>query len=51
MPLVYLLAGLGRPKSEWQNIACRAVASWIAAIGIMMLTFELVRHRGLLQPN
>jgi hydrogenase/urease accessory protein HupE len=39
--LVYLLGGLERLRSEWQAIACRAVASWIAAIGIMMLTFEL----------
>jgi urease accessory protein len=51
MLLVYLLAGLGRLRSEWQTIACRAVASWIAAIGIMMLTFELVRHRVLMQPH
>jgi len=42
---LYLLGGLERLRSEWQSIACRAVASWIAAIGIMMLTFELVRHR------
>jgi len=28
-------------RAEWQIIACRAVASWIAAIGIMMLAFEL----------
>lgn len=39
--LVYLLGGLERLRSEWQAIACRAIASWIAAIGIMMLTFEL----------
>jgi hypothetical protein len=39
--LVYFLGGLERLRSEWQAIACRAVASWIAAIGIMMLTFEL----------
>jgi urease accessory protein len=51
MLLVYLLAGLGRLRSEWQSIACRAVASWIAAIGIMMLTFELVRHRVPMQPH
>jgi hypothetical protein len=38
--LVYFLGGLERLRSEWQAIACRAVASWIAAIGIMMLTFE-----------
>jgi hypothetical protein len=50
MLLVYLLAGLGRLRSEWQRIAGRAVASWIAAIGIMMLTFELVRHRLLMRP-
>ena len=38
---VYLLEGLRRLKAEWQGIACRAVASWIAAIGIMMVTFVL----------
>lgn len=48
---LYLLGGLEWLKSEWQSIACRAVASWIAAIGIMMLTFELVRHRVLMQPH
>jgi urease accessory protein len=42
----HLLAiGLERLRSEWQSIASHAVASWIAAIGIMMLTFELARHR------
>jgi hydrogenase/urease accessory protein HupE len=39
--LVYILGGLERLRSEWQAIACRAIASWIAAVGIMMLTFEL----------
>jgi hydrogenase/urease accessory protein HupE len=41
MLAIYLLEGLRRLKAEWQGIACRAIASWIAAIGIMMLTFEL----------
>jgi hypothetical protein len=48
---IYLLGGLEWLRSEWQSIACRAVASWIAAIGIMMLTFELVRHRVPMQPH
>lgn len=48
---IYLLAGLGRLWAEWQSIACRAVASWIAAIGIMMLTFELSRQHVLIQPH
>jgi len=51
MLFVYLLFGLERLTSEWQSIACRAVASWIAAIGIMMLTFELVRQRLPMQPH
>ena len=51
MLFVYLLVGLERLRSEWQGIACRAVASWIAAIGIMMLTFELARHRLPMQPH
>jgi urease accessory protein len=38
---ILLLDGLLYLRAEWQRIACRAVASWIAAIGIMMLTFEL----------
>jgi len=45
MLFLYLLMGLERLNSDWQSIASRAVASWIAAIGIMMLTFELARHR------
>jgi hydrogenase/urease accessory protein HupE len=51
MLFLYLLMGLERMRSEWQSIATRAVASWIAAIGIMMLTFELVRHRLPMQPH
>jgi urease accessory protein len=51
MLFLYLLMGLERLKSEWQSIASRAVASWIAAIGIMMLTFELARHRLPMQPH
>jgi len=51
MLFLYLLGGLERLRLEWQTIACRAIASWIAAIGIMMLTFELVRHRVLMQPH
>jgi hypothetical protein len=42
----YLLEGLRRLRAEWQSIACRAIASWIAAIGIMMVTFELWRRHG-----
>ena len=51
MLFVYLLMGLGRLGSEWQSIASRAIASWIAAIGMMMLTFELARHRLPMQPH
>jgi hydrogenase/urease accessory protein HupE len=51
MLFLYLLMGLERLRSEWQSIASRAVASWIAAIGIMMLTFELVRYRLPIQPH
>jgi len=43
---IYLLEGLRRLRAEWQSIACRAIASWIAAIGIMMVTFELWRRHG-----
>jgi urease accessory protein len=41
MLTVFLLDGVGHLRAEWQIIACRAVASWIAAIGIMMSAFEL----------
>jgi len=51
MLFVYLLMGLERLRSEWQSIASRAVASWIAAIGIMILTFELAPHRLPMQPH
>jgi hydrogenase/urease accessory protein HupE len=51
MLFLYLLMGLERLRSEWQSIASRAVASWIAAIGIMMLTFELARHRFPVHPH
>jgi hydrogenase/urease accessory protein HupE len=51
MLFLYLLMGLERLRLEWQSIASRAVASWIAAIGIMMLTFELARHRFPMQPH
>jgi urease accessory protein len=37
----YLFAGMERMTADWQSIACRALASWIAAVGIMMLTFQL----------
>jgi urease accessory protein len=51
MLFLYLLMGLERLRSDWQIFASRAVASWIAAIGIMMLTFELARHRLPMQPH
>jgi urease accessory protein len=51
MLFIYLLMGLERLRSEWQRIASRAVASWIAAIGIMMLTFELAPHRFPMRPH
>ena len=41
MLTVFLVDGVGHLRAEWQIIACRAVASWIAAIGIMMSAFEL----------
>ena len=40
-----LLAGR-RLEAEWGHIARRAGASWIAAIGLMVLAFSLVRHTG-----
>jgi hydrogenase/urease accessory protein HupE len=39
--MLYLFGGLERLTTNWQAIACRAIASWIAAVGIMMLTFQL----------
>jgi hydrogenase/urease accessory protein HupE len=51
MLFIYLLMGLDRLRLDWQSIASRAVASWIAAIGIMMLTYELARHRLPMQPH
>ena len=43
MPSVHLLSGLEQLRAEWQKSACQAVVSWICAIGIMMLVFELWR--------
>jgi hypothetical protein len=43
MLLAYFLSLLGRLKAEWRDIACRAVAISIAAIGMMTWTFELWR--------
>jgi hypothetical protein len=43
--------GLERLTSEWQSIARRAVASWITAIGMMMLSLELAPHRLPMQPH
>jgi urease accessory protein len=40
-----LLAGR-RLEAEWGHIARRAGASWIAAIGLMILALSLVRHGG-----
>jgi hypothetical protein len=43
MLLACFLSFLGRLKAEWRDIACRAVAISIAAIGMMTWTFELWR--------
>jgi hypothetical protein len=39
----HLLIVRGCLRVEWRDIACRAVASSIAAIGTMILTFEFWR--------
>jgi len=50
-PVVFILGAWLSPVllviylEKWQIIACRAVASWVAAIGIMMLAFELWRRQ------
>jgi hydrogenase/urease accessory protein HupE len=43
MLLACFLSLLGRLKAEWRDIACRAVAISIAAIGMMTWTFEVWR--------
>jgi hydrogenase/urease accessory protein HupE len=40
-----LLASRGLER-EWGRVVLRVVASWIAAIGLMMLAFSIARHIG-----
>ena len=40
-----LLAARGL-ETEWGRVILRVVASWIAAIGLMMLAFSIARHTG-----
>jgi urease accessory protein len=44
--LSYGLLAARRLDAEWGSIARRAGASWIAAIGLMVLAFSLVRRGG-----
>ena len=44
--LSYGLLAARRLDAEWGSVARRAGASWIAAIGLMVLAFSLVRHGG-----
>jgi hydrogenase/urease accessory protein HupE len=44
--LSYGLLGARRLDAEWGRIALRAAASWIAAIGLMMLAFAWVQGTG-----
>jgi urease accessory protein len=44
--LSYGLLAARRFESEWGGVARRAGASWIAAIGLMMLAFSLSGHAG-----
>lgn len=46
--LSYSLIGTANVRIDWQRIALRAGASWIAAIGVMLLAFagtQLIGHR------
>jgi hypothetical protein len=43
--LSYVILATRGVGTEWGRIAMRAVASWIAAIGLMLLAFA-VRHPG-----
>jgi hypothetical protein len=44
--LSYALLAARRLESEWGGVARRAGASWIAAIGLMMLAFSVSGHAG-----
>jgi hydrogenase/urease accessory protein HupE len=44
--LSYALLAARRFESEWGGVARRAGASWIAAIGLMMLAFSVSGHAG-----
>ena len=44
--LSYTLLAARRLEAEWGGIARRAGASWIAAIGLMVLALSMVRHTG-----
>jgi hypothetical protein len=44
--LSYGLLAARRLESEWGGVARRAGASWIAAIGLMMLAFSVSGHTG-----
>lgn len=44
--LSYGLLAARRLDSEWGGVARRAGASWIAAIGLMMLAFSVSSHAG-----
>jgi len=44
--LSYGLLAARRLESEWGGVARRAGASWIAAIGLMMLAFSVSGHAG-----
>lgn len=44
--LSYALLAMRRIVVDWGGIALRAGASWIAAIGLMLLALSVARHRG-----
>ena len=44
--LSYGLLAARRLEAEWGSVARRAGASWIAAIGLMVLALSLARHSG-----
>ncbi len=44
--LSYALLAARRLESDWGGVARRAGASWIAAIGLMMLAFSVSGHAG-----
>ena len=42
--LSYGILAARRVETEWGRIALRVAASWIAAIGLMMLAFSSITH-------